>query len=334
MALQKSRLMIASFSFFVPIFIIWTFVRYEFALYWLPESFRNAQFTSIIINYVSPTLFIIGWIYFMISTATYLADAMHLMFEETNFISTHYILFYGVNTLVFLIIFLIPLLTPFIVIMAFASMIWKALTSRVDYEDLDASAQRFVKIMSVVGSIPIILISILIIPESLQYSLDNWNKYYTYISEDFFFVMKSLGVAISIGGATLMYKKAAYEAQTGTTKGDFKDESYYLMEVFIFILMVALYYIRAPIVDLLFMLGPIFAIITFLLNLLKGRKDNEHNTFGNPLGIFLWLIFMISTVLYRSIPWVRLAIIIVSTVVFFMYYIAFLNHPRLTGSNN
>jgi len=332
--LKFSRLLVLFLAIAIPIFITYNFWVYDFKLNWLPISWQESKFILALVQYVTPILFCIAWIYFFWVLATLIADSIDLMNKESSFISVHYLFFFGVNTLVLFYIFLIPLITPVVAILAYSSMIFKGLTSRVSYDDLDEGTRTSVRIITFWAAIPAIFCSILIIPESLQISLEIWNDFWLNYVDDLFFFIKALGVALSIGATVLIYKRGVQETEHGKKVEKIKATPGLILSEFLIVLFILfLNYQNIEFVEVLYYLSPIFSGFTFVINIVKGRKSMEGD-YGNPLGIAVWFAFMITILLFRRYEFLRIWSIIISAILFTIYFIAFLNHPTHEKKSN
>ena len=312
MQIKASRLFILLFSLFIPLYIFYTFIwGIDFTLYWLPVSWQTNQFLHVMVEWVSPIIFVIAWAYFMIKAGGLLADSLDLMVIESS-LSAHYFFFFGVNTFVLLVIFLIPVVSPIVAMMAVGSIIFTILTIRVPYDDLDDHTKRFVKIMVWVFVIPTIFLFVLMIPESFMYSVNLWNDFWLVSHEVLFTIMKALGAAISIGRIISLSHQ--------------EKNNIYFVELLIFIIIALLAYWQIPLVNLLYYLAPICASIATVINFASGklRRDETENIFS----IAIWLIFMFSLVLYKKFIWLQYGLILGSAILFGIYYILYLSHPK------
>ena len=327
MKAKLSRLIVLFFIIAIPSYIAYNFWAYNFQVAWLPISWQESSFIQALVKYVSPIIFCIAWIYLMVKLATLISDSIDLMVEKSSFISPHYLFFFGMNALVLFYIFLIPLITPIMSIIAYASMIFTLLTSKVDYESLDIKTRKAVKRITAVAVLPAIFCSILIIPESLEISIELWNEFWNNYVEDLFYFIKALGVALSIGAFVSIYKKGVAEAETGRKVTEIEPTpGLYLGEILMVVFMVFLNYRDIDFVNLLYYLSPIFSGLTFVINIVKGRKNLDSN-YGNPFGIFIWLMFMITILLFRRYPVLRFWTVLISAILFTIYFFAFMNHP-------
>ena len=112
MKVKLTRLFTLLFGIFVPIYILIIFLpisnTFQFELNWIPNDWgKFKDFLFILVNWVAPILFCGGWIYFMLMLGKRFAGTLELMMETSSSIATHYIIFYGVCSVVMLISFIL-----------------------------------------------------------------------------------------------------------------------------------------------------------------------------------------------------------------------------------
>jgi NADH:ubiquinone oxidoreductase subunit 6 (subunit J) len=306
--MKLTRLFTVLFGAFIPIYILVIFLPifdfFTFELTWLPETWtESTQFWYIMAFWVAPILFCAGWIYFMIMFGKRLAATLELMLETSSTIATHYIIFYGVCAIVMLISFLLPLFTPIVTILSLSSVIFKGLTSRVTWQDLDEKTKKVVKILTVIIDIPIIFITILVLPEIMVYSWDFFQSFWNNMLEPLYLLMRAIATALPIGNFMLLYRHAIQEVE-GVPDSKYQGNTdVILVEMVIASLLFFLAMNKIPFVDVLYYIGAIFWFISFISNLIKGKRAK--NKFGsrgkNPqsvLSMLLFAVFYVATLIF------------------------------------
>jgi hypothetical protein len=317
-----SRLAVLIFSLFVPIYILVTFWRIDYTLEWLPGDWETSNFIIVVVNYITPILFCVGWGYFMLAVGTRISDSIDVMVETSQVISPHYVLFYGVNAMAILIVFLIPFVTTIVAALSFASMVFTMLTSRVDWDDLDEQARKFVKRVTIICAIPVLLCSALVFYESLIYSIELLKLFWENWVDPMFIFVKALGVGLSIGNFIILYKNAIGEMEGKKTRGSFQEYfNIYLIDAAIIAFIIFLEVMQIPLVNFIYYLSIPFILFTFVADYLHSKKMQEVTSFKdavveNPIGHVLWLIFMVMSFLFEQYPGVKIVFVLLAVLIF------------------
>ena len=331
--------MVLVFAIFCPIYILVVFWRFTFNLEWLPFDWSdNSQIVFISANYIAPILFCISWLYFIFLTGKRLASTIQLMGETSSVISAHYIIFYGVCAIVMLVSFLIPLLTPIVGVLAFSSLIFTVLTSKVNWDDLDAKTKKTVKILTVFVNIPMIFCTILVVPEliglSVEFFMGFWNNYLEYL----YFIMKGLGVALPIGNFWLLYRNAIGEME-GRRQSTVKSNTDILFtEIAIAGFLFLLEVFDVGFVEILYYAGMVFWILSFIANFVQSRsnkRSSNNKLLQSPLSLIMFAVFWVATTIFGNEKFafsdvLRKIIVGGAAFVFIVvFFLVFIGHPDL-----
>jgi hypothetical protein len=227
-------------------------------------------------------------------------------------------------------VFLIPVITPIVAVLSFASMIFNLLTSRVDWDDLDGKTQRFVKAMAIVGTIPALFCAILIFPEAITLSVEMFQVFWATSITPLFFFIKALGIALSVGAFISLYKRGVEEYERQGQELTIKaTPEIYLIEIGIVAFMLMLNYWQIEFVNVLYIVGGVFVVLTFGFELIKGRTS-KGELIHNPLGLLLFVAFFLSTFLFDKFEWLQYILVIGSALIFgISFIIVFMGHPDL-----
>jgi hypothetical protein len=332
--MKISRLFVLIWGIFVPVYILFTFWSFDFKLTWLPLDWSwNSQTVQIIVNYAAPIFYCVSWLYFNILLGSRIADSIEIMAGTSSGVSTHYIVFYGVNAIVLLLAFLIPVFSPIVGILSFSSLVYNLMTSKTSWDDMSEKQQKTVKTVSILSAIPIIFVSIFVVPDlitlSLQFSKNFWEK----AVNPLFWAVKAYGVAIPIGNFIILYRTGVAEVEGRKQTNNNLD--IYFIELVITAFLFFLESQGVEFVTFLYYAGMVFWVIAFIANLIKGKsKEGKWNQ--NPIALVLNAIFWVAWFIFgsRNLPanldWVKLALTIVSALVFFSaFLIIFIGHPDL-----
>lgn len=332
--MKISRLFVLIFGIFVPIYILITFLRFDFPLEWLPYDWSwNSRTVWIIVNVAAPIFYCVAWLYFNFLLGDRISKSLEIMQGTSSTVSTHYIIFYGINALVLLMAFLIPIFTPIVGVLSFSSMVFNVLTSKRNWEDLDEKTQKFVKAVAIIAAIPIIFVSIFVVPDLITLSIAFSKNFWEVVVDPLFWAVKAFGVAIPIGNFITLYR-------TGVAEVEGKRYQQSKLDIVVIELVITgfLFFLEwqgVEFVTFLYYAGMVFWIISFIANLKAGRS-REGKLKQNPIGIILNAIFWIAWFIFGkqdldpSLNWVKLALTIASAVVFFSaFLVIFIAHPDL-----
>ncbi len=303
-----TRLLVVAFGLFVPIYILIIFLpirnTYEITLWWLNESWTTpGGFLDIMVKWVAPFLFCGGWIYFMLMFGKRLAATIEKMMQTSSNIAAHYLVFYGVCAIAMLISFLLPLFTPVVSVLSYSSVVFRGLTSRVIWKDLDDKTKKFVKTITILIDIPVIFCTILVLPDVIIYSWSFFKTFWQNLLDPLYYLMRALAAALTIGNFVILYKSAVNEVdrnKKATIKG---NGGIIFTEILItgFLFLLAMYEI--PFVTLLYYVGAFFWFLSLIVNFVKGRRSkgvmgSRGGTPQNTLSLLLFAIFYVATTLF------------------------------------
>ncbi|MEJ2277643.1 MAG: hypothetical protein P8Y70_07825 [Candidatus Lokiarchaeota archaeon] len=112
-------------------------------------------------------------------------------------------IFYGINALFILLIFIFPIITPVIGILTFASFAWRLTTFR--KKEWDSSGiPAYTKFLMVLFAIPPIFVTVSIAPEYLQLPLFLWLNIWLPLLNYIFTFSYSLCTALAIGSLFIL----------------------------------------------------------------------------------------------------------------------------------
>ncbi|MHA1775132.1 MAG: hypothetical protein ACTSWC_00065 [Promethearchaeota archaeon] len=332
--MKISRLLVLIFGIAVPIYILITFLTFDFSLTWLPSDWSyNSKTVDIIVNVIAPIFYCVSWLYFNFLLGDRIAKSLEIMRGTSEGISTHYIIFYGVNALVLLIAFLIPIFTPIVGILSFSSIVFKLLTTKTSWEDLSEKGKKTIKTFSILAAIPIVFVSIFVVPELITQSISYSKAFWNVVVNPLFWLVKSYGVAIPIGNFINIYRRGVAEVEG--RRYEQSNIDIFLIELIITGFLFFLESQKVEFVNILYYAGMAFWILTFFTNLRVGKKRGGKTT-ENPIGLILNAIFWVAWFIFGndnldpSLAWVKLALTIVSAVIFFSaFLLIFIGHPDL-----
>jgi len=293
-----SRLIVLLAAILVPtsIFLIFSFV--DFNLWYSNDPDLNFWIMKIL----SPIVFSISWLYFIILFANRFANTMDSFDEKVSVVPSRLKFFYGINAVYILFIFVFPLITPVIAILSFASFAWRLTTFRKESWEDDSRTSFLTKFAMVLASIIPLFCTVSIIPVYLELPLFLWNSVWVFLIEYLYMISYSLFTALSIGSLIILFSNSGiseYEQLFADTNQKKSFTHIKILEVFLFGFFLFLDYYKYPIIDLFYLSGLIIVIFTYFVNLIRG-KSKYGNFKSYFVGYLIAAIFIGSNVIIAS----------------------------------
>lgn len=290
-----TRLIILLAIFLVPLSIFLIFSLVDFHLWYSIDPVLNFW----IIKILSPTVFSVSWLFFLILFANRFANAMDSFDDKISVVPSRLKFFYGINAVYILLIFVFPIITPFISILSFASFAWRLTTFRKESWEDDSQTSFITKLVIVLASIIPIFCTVSIIPEFLVLPLFLWNNIWLEIIDYLFIISYSLFTALSIGSLIILFSNSGiseYEQLFVDTSQKKSFASVKVLEVFLFGFFLFLDLYNYPIIDLIYTAGLVIVIFTYIVNMIRGKS--KYGSFKSYfVGYFIAAIFIGSNVI-------------------------------------
>jgi hypothetical protein len=293
-----TRLIVLLSIILVPISIFIIFSVVDFNLWYSNDPVLKFW----IIKFISPLVFSISWLFFLILFANRLANAMDSFDEKIDVVPSRLKFFYGINALYLLIIFVLPLVTPLISILSFASFAWRLTTFKKESWEEDSKVSFITKLAMVLASIIPIFCTITIIPEYLDLPLFLWNTIWVPNLDLLFTISYSLFTSLAIGSLIILFSNrgiSEYEQLyvDSTQKRSFAGVK--ILEVFLFGFFLFLDYYDYAIIQLFYWAGFIIIIFTSLVNYVQGKS--KYGSFKSHfVGYLIAAIFIGSNVVFSN----------------------------------
>jgi hypothetical protein len=246
--------------------------------------------------------------------------------EKISVVPSRLKFFYGINAVYILFIFVFPIITPFISILSFASFAWRLTTFRKENWEDDSKISFLTKFVMVLAAIIPIFCTISIIPEFLALPLFLWNLWNNVI-EYLFSISYSLFTALSIGSLIILFSNSGiseYEQLfvDNTQKKSFAHVK--VLEVILFGSFLLLDLYKYPIIDLIYTVGLVIVIFTYIVNLIRGKS--KYGSFKSYfLGYFIAAVFIGSNVILTNADlssFLRTSSLLISAIlyIFILFY--------------
>ena len=292
-----TRLIVLLAIVLVPISIFLIFSLVDFDLWYS----NDAVLEFWIIKLLSPTVFSVSWLFFLILFANRFANTMDSFDEKISVVPSRLKFFYGINAIYILFIFVFPIVTPFISILSFASFAWRLTTFRKESWEDDSKTSLLTKIVMVIASAIPIFCTVSIIPEFLELPLFLWN-FWVGIIDYLFIISYSLFTALAIGSLIILFRNSGiseYEQLFAdpSQRKSFTDVKVLEALLFIGFLLLDLY--KFPIIDLIYTAGLVIVIFTYFVNMIRGKS--KYGSFKSYfIGYFIAAVFIASNVILTN----------------------------------
>lgn len=293
-----SRLIVLLAAILVPISIFLIFSFVNFNLWYSTDPDLNFW----IIKILSPIVFSVSWLFFIILFANRFANTLDSFDEKVSVVPSRLKFFYGINALYVLFIFVFPLITPVIAVLSFASFAWRLTTFRKESWEDDSKTSFLTKFAMVLASSVPVFCTISIIPVYLELPLFLWNSVWLFLIDFLYKVSYSLFTALSIGSLIILFSNSGiseYEQIFVDTNQKKSFTHIKILEVFLFGFFLFIDCNNYPIKDLFYTSGLIIAIFTYFVNLIRG-KSKYGNFKSYFVGYFIATIFIGSNVIFSN----------------------------------
>jgi hypothetical protein len=226
-------------------------------------------------------------------------------------------------------IFIFPLITPVISILSFASMAWRLTTFRKKVWEEDTKISKMTWIMMSLASVIPIFCAVSIIPDYFVLAANTlliWDKLLPYL----FIISYSLFTALAIGSFILMFYNSGiseYEQFWAESSEKQRFWNIKVLEIILFGFFLFLDLRDYEIIDLFYMIGFIFILITSIVNYIQGKTKIQ--SFKSHLfGYLIAAVFIGSNVIFSTSEvstFLRVWSLIISAILYiFVFFYTFL----------
>jgi len=294
-----SRLIVLLAAILVPISIFLIFSVVDFNLWYSNDPDLNFW----IIKILSPIVFSISWLFFLILFANRFANTMDSFDDKVSVVPSRLKFFYGINAVYILFIFVFPIITPVIAVLSFASFAWRLTTFRKESWEDDSKTSFLTKFAMVLASSVPIFCTVSIIPEYLILPLFLLDKIWLPLIDNYLFkISYALFTALAIGSLIILFSNSGiseYEQIFVDTNQKKSFTHIKILEVFLFGFFLFLDLNDYPIIDLFYTSGLIIVIFTYFVNLIRG-KSKYGNFKSYFVGYLIAAIFIGSNVIIAT----------------------------------
>ncbi|HDZ17372.1 hypothetical protein LCGC14_0599850 [marine sediment metagenome] len=294
-----SRLIVLISIILVPIAIFLIYNLADFDLWFSSDPI----ITFVIIKILSPLVFSISWLFFLILFINRFASTIDNFDKLVSVVPSRLKFFYGLNAIIILFIFVFPIITPIISILSFASFAWRLTTFKKEAWDDDSEVKFITKFMMVLASIIPIFCTISVIPQFIVLASFLWNDIWLPLLPSILGISYSLFTALAIGALVILFYNSGiseYEQFYAEPSKKQRLWNVKLLELVLFIFFLTLDIFKFDVIYFFYMAGFVIIIFTSIINFLQG-KSKIKNFKSHFLGYLIAAVFIGSNVLFSPI---------------------------------
>jgi hypothetical protein len=293
-----SRLIILISIILVPIVIFLIYNIVDFNLWFS----NDLALKILLIKILCPTVFSISWLFFLILFINRFANTLDDFDSVISVVPSRLKFFYGINAVYILFIFIFPIVTPVVAVLSFASFAWRLTTFRKERWEEDTNISKITWIMMGIFSILPIFCAVIVLPEFITLAVFLWEDIWVPNLEILYTVSYSLFTALAIGSFILLFYTAGvseYEQLFVEPSDKQKFWNVKILELFLFGFFMFLDFSDYAVIDLFYIVGLVFIIITSVINFFQGKS--KVSSFKSHLfGYIIAAVFIGSNVIFST----------------------------------
>ena len=321
-----SRLMVLFSIIILPTIIFLIFAFADFKLWFS----NDPKLTFWIIKILCPLIFSISWIFFMILFATRISTTIESMDKTIAVVPIRLKVFYGTNALFILLIFVIPILTPLIAVLSFASFAWRLTTFKKETWD-DQKISFGTKFLIIVFIILPVFCSAIILPQYLVLAIFLWTDVWMPNLDYLFRISYAIYTALAFGSLLFLianrgvseYEQIFEEPKSETSIWGIRVIELLLFVFFIFLEGFFTGFERFAVLDLFYYVGFVIGILVAIINFINGKRKNVSFK-SHFFGYLIAAVFMGANLFIGNAEWslwVQMLTLFISAGVFTFVFI-------------
>lgn len=293
-----SRLIVFLSIVLVPIAIFIIFLVNDFSLWFYEDPILEFW----IINLLCPAIFSVSWLFFLGLFATRFAETINAMDKTISIVPLRLKMFFGINALFIMFIFVFPLVTPLVSILSFMGMAWRLTTFRKD--DWEQSGPGFFTklLMGAVTIIPIFC-TVVIFPDYINLSIFLFTQIWIPLLDLIFIISLCLCTALAIGSLFIMIQHSGvseYEQLINMPASERSKLPVRLLELGLFAFFLFLALGGFELINLFYNAGFFIVLFVSIVNFVRGKlKDKTFR--GHLFGYILAAVFMGSNLIFFNV---------------------------------
>jgi hypothetical protein len=294
--IMLSRLIVLISIVLVPIitFLIYNFV--DFKLWFSNDPILEAW----IIKFICPLIFSVSWLFFLLLFANRFAETIDSTDRVVGVIPLRLKLFFGINALFIILIFVFPLVTPLISVLSFASFAWRLTTFRKKRWEEDTKVSLLTKVAMGVFSVLPIFCAVVIIPEYLVLAIHLWRDIWIPLLDYIYVISYSLCTALAIGSLFYLFTNSGVSEYEQIFVDTTKSKSFMyikILESVLFGFFLFLAFGEFDVINLFYNVGFIIVLFVSVVNYFSGKQKTSKFK-GHLAGYILAAIFMGSNLIF------------------------------------
>ncbi len=316
-----SRLIVLVSIFFVPIIIFLIYNLANFNLW-----FSNDQtLKTILIKFLCPTVFSVSWLFFLILFVNRLASTLDNFDKTISVVPSRLKFFYGINAVYILFIFIFPIITPIIAVLSFASFAWRLTTFRKKRWEEDTKVSLVTWIMMGIAAILPIFCGIIVLPEFFTLASFLWRDIWVPHLDILFTISYSLFTSLAIGSFIFLFLNSGISEYEQLFVESSKKQSFWnvkILEIGLFGFFLFLDFGEYEVIDLFYMAGFVFIILTSIINFFQG-KTKIVSFKSHLFGYIIAAVFIGSNVIFSTTEisgFLRVWSLIISAVLYIIVF--------------
>ena len=293
-----SRLIVLVSIILVPIAIFMIYNLVDFNLWYS----NDLVLKLVVIKLLCPFIFSVSWLFFLLLFINRFANTLDDFDRTISVVPSRLKFFYGINAIYILLIFILPIITPIISILIFASMAWRLTTFRKKRWEEDTKVSKTTWIMMGIAAIIPIFCSASVLPEFFVLADFLWNDLWLPLLPYLFSISYSLFTALAIGSFILLLLNAGISEYEQFWVDSSKKERFWnikILEILLFGFFLFLDIGQYSVIDLFYIIGFILIIITSIVNFFKG-KSKIKSFKSHLIGYLIAAVFIGSNVLFST----------------------------------
>ena len=322
-----SRIVVLLTIILVPIAMFLIFNITDFNL-WFSD---DAVLKTGIIKILSPTVFSISWLFFLILFADRFANTLDDFDKTISVVPSRLKFFYGINAIYILFIFVFPLITPLISVLSFASFAWRLTTFRKERWEEDTKISVFTWIMMGFAAVLPIFCSIVVLPRYFILVDFLWNVIWLPNLKYLFIISYSLFTSLAIGSLIILFSNSGiseYEQTILDTPQKNKFWNVKILEVFLFGFFVFLdLYDKSRIIELFYWAGFVIILFISVVNFFRGKSKYKEFK-SHFIGYLIAAVFIGSNVIFATTDisgYLRFGSLLISAILYiFVFFYTFI----------
>ncbi len=307
-----SRIITVFLAVAIPIAIWLTFTLGSFEVAWFPEG----TLKWVVIKVLTPLIYSVSWVMMFSLFATRISRTIDSFDKSSSVIPLRLLFFYGLNALFVLGIFVFPVITPVVSVLAFMSLAWRLTTIRKTNWGEEERVSALTWVVMIIFAIPPVFCAILIMPEILVFAVHLWEDLWLPIVDILYDGSLMICTALTFGSLIFLIRAGVseYEQLGSAKKDDINLPAIWTFEVAMAAFLLFLMFAKIEFVRVFTWAGLVVAVFVTGVNYFRGRQavvDFKSHTIGYIIAI----AFVLAQLLWGTTR-VKNILLIITSVVF------------------